>query len=47
MTACKQPFDVVGGRSVFLEFDGERLDPVLRVQDTEITDLDCIDVHVV
>jgi hypothetical protein len=29
-----------------LEFDGERLDPDVEVQETEVSDMDIIDVHI-
>ena len=34
------------GRDVaFLDFDGERLQPDDEVQHTELSDMDCVDVH--
>ncbi|KAK1823118.1 hypothetical protein LTR12_002421 [Friedmanniomyces endolithicus] len=46
MAACKPQFDLAEGQSIYLDFDGERLHPDQTVQDTEITDMDRIDVHV-
>ncbi|KAK0865061.1 hypothetical protein LTS02_005536 [Friedmanniomyces endolithicus] len=46
MAACKPQFDLAEGQSMYLDFDGERLHPDQSVQDTEITDMDRIDVHV-
>lgn len=31
---------------VFLSFDGDRMDPSSRVDETEISDMDCIDVSI-
>ncbi|KAK5109903.1 hypothetical protein LTR85_002033 [Meristemomyces frigidus] len=47
MTACRPHFKVGEKQSLFLEFDGERLDPSAEVQSTDLSDMDCIDVHVV
>ena len=33
-------------REVFLQFDGDRLDPDSEVKDTEISDMDHIDVYI-
>ncbi|KAK0258490.1 hypothetical protein B0A54_06044 [Friedmanniomyces endolithicus] len=46
MAACKPQFDLAEGQSIYLDFDGERLQPGQTIQDTEITDMDRIDVHV-
>lgn len=46
MTVCRIPFAVAEGQSLWLEFDGERLEEDAMVQDTEITDMDCIDAHI-
>ena len=32
--------------TIRLEVDGDRLDPDDEVQNTDITDLDCLDVHI-
>ncbi len=32
--------------AVALEFDGDRLTPDDEVQSTDISDLDCLDVHI-
>lgn len=34
------------GKPVSLEFDGERLNPDDEVQQSEISDMDCINVYV-
>ncbi|TKA80376.1 hypothetical protein B0A55_01900 [Friedmanniomyces simplex] len=46
MTACRPQFDLREGQSIYLDFDGERLGSEQTVQDTEINDMDRIDVHV-
>ena len=33
-------------QNVRLEFDGDELEPDDEVQNTELTDLDCVEVHV-
>ena len=33
-------------REVFLQFDGERLDPSTPISETEISDMDYIDAYV-
>ncbi|WPH03659.1 Hypothetical protein R9X50_00654200 [Acrodontium crateriforme] len=47
MAASKSHFGVAHDKNVFLEFDGERLNPDADVQSTDIDDMDCIDVHIV
>ncbi|KAK3677621.1 hypothetical protein LTR78_002471 [Recurvomyces mirabilis] len=47
MCACKQPFNAAENQNIVLEFDGEQLDPKQTIGDTEIGDLDRIDVRVV
>ncbi|KAK4542106.1 hypothetical protein LTR36_007137 [Oleoguttula mirabilis] len=47
MTACRPHFKVGDKQSLFLEVDGERLDPDEEVQSTDIADMDCLDVHIV
>lgn len=47
MTACRPHFKVGDEQSLFLEFDGDRLDPSEDVQTTDIEDMDSIDVHIV
>ena len=37
---------VEADKEVYLLFDGERLDPPMKVGDTELSDLDYIDVYV-
>ncbi|KAH9844445.1 Ubiquitin-2 like Rad60 SUMO-like [Teratosphaeria destructans] len=44
--ACRIHFGAQERQSVFLEFDGERINPDSLVQDTEIEDEDTIDVHI-
>jgi hypothetical protein len=46
MTACRGPFEAKEGQSLRLEFDGEDLDPEQCVKDTEISDMDRINVYV-
>lgn len=33
-------------REVFLSFDGDRLEPQTRIEETELSDMDFIDVYV-
>ena len=47
MCACKHPFNAAEEQNIVLEFDGEQLDPEQTIGDTEIGDLDRIDVRVV
>ena len=42
---CKQ-HNIDTDRSVSVEFDGDRLDPEDEVQSTEISDMDCVEVHI-
>lgn len=44
--ACRTNFDLGKNQSLFLEFDGERLNPDDQVQSSEISDMDLVDVHV-
>ncbi|EMC91342.1 hypothetical protein BAUCODRAFT_143748 [Baudoinia panamericana UAMH 10762] len=46
VTACRAHFDVQKPRSLHLDFDGEMLDPEQTVAETEVADMDCIDVHI-
>lgn len=46
MTACRPQFGLEEGRSFYLNFDGDRLKPEQTVGETEISDMDRIDVHV-
>jgi hypothetical protein len=46
MTACRLPFEAEEGQSLRLEFDGENLDPEQYVRDTELSDMDRINVYV-
>jgi len=46
MTVCRGSFNVGERQSLWLEFDGERLDPDDQVQTTDIVDMECIDVHI-
>ena len=38
--------EVTGDKQVFLQFDGDRLDPGVTVADTELGDMDHVDVYV-
>ncbi|KAF2842726.1 hypothetical protein M501DRAFT_1012126 [Patellaria atrata CBS 101060] len=44
--AFRKEFSVQDGKEVFLMFDGERLDPDMMMQDSEVDDTDSIEVHV-
>lgn len=46
LRACREPFNVQDGQSMYLEFDGERLDDNAEMQVYGIEDLDNIDVHI-
>ena len=47
INAARSRFQLSADRQVHLEFDGERLEPPEGlVKDTDISDLDCIDVHI-
>ncbi|KAI5240429.1 MFS general substrate transporter [Aureobasidium subglaciale] len=47
INAARRSFRLDAERKVFLEFDGERLEPPEGlVKDTDISDMDCIDVHI-
>jgi len=44
--ACRGTFEVPDDQPMFLDFDGERLDESAEVQSTDLSDMDCIDVHI-
>ncbi|KAG9557887.1 hypothetical protein KCU71_g4014, partial [Aureobasidium melanogenum] len=47
INAARRSFKLDDARVVHLEFDGERLEPPEGlVKDTDISDMDCIDVHI-
>ncbi|KAI4828057.1 hypothetical protein E4T44_09891, partial [Aureobasidium sp. EXF-8845] len=47
INAARRSFKLDAERIVHLEFDGERLEPPEGlVKDTDISDMDCIDVHI-
>ncbi|KAG9683799.1 hypothetical protein KCU95_g13127, partial [Aureobasidium melanogenum] len=47
INAARRSFKLDDARLVHLEFDGERLEPPEGlVKDTDISDMDCIDVHI-
>lgn len=46
MNACRKTFHVADGATVTLEFDGEPLEPDEQVQNTEIEELDIVNVHI-
>lgn len=46
MNAFKVDKQVEASREVFLSFDGDRLAPEIQVADTELNDMDYIDVYV-
>jgi hypothetical protein len=47
MNAARRNFKLDESRQIHLEFDGERLEPPEgEVKDTDISDMDCIDVHI-
>ncbi|KAM0722015.1 hypothetical protein Q7P37_002941 [Cladosporium fusiforme] len=46
MSACRKTFHVAEGADIKLEFDGETLDADEQVKDTEISDLDIVNVHI-
>ncbi|KAI9693992.1 MAG: hypothetical protein M1822_003263 [Bathelium mastoideum] len=43
---ARKAFKTVEGQAVFIEFDGERLEESDMIRDTEISDLDGLDVHI-
>ena len=47
ISGIRSKFDAQEHQTLHLEFDGERLSPDQVVQDTEIVDLDRLDVHIV
>ncbi|KAK3071855.1 hypothetical protein LTR53_007878 [Teratosphaeriaceae sp. CCFEE 6253] len=46
VTACAPQFNVEEGQTMSLDFDGERLQPDQTIGDTEIGDMDRIDVYI-
>ncbi|KAK5693734.1 hypothetical protein LTR97_010304 [Elasticomyces elasticus] len=46
ITACQRHFVLQEGQFLYLDFDGERLEPNETIGDTEISDMDRIDVHI-
>lgn len=45
MKAGKKNLGFAAEQDVYLEFDGERLEPNQTVANTEIEDKDCVDLH--
>jgi hypothetical protein len=43
--AAKKTFKLPEEQAVYLEFDGDRLSPSDQVQDTEIEDMNVLDLH--
>lgn len=46
MNAFKMDKQIEDSREVFLSFDGDRLAPEIQVTNTELSDMDYIDVYV-
>ncbi|KAI9729607.1 MAG: hypothetical protein M1834_006803 [Cirrosporium novae-zelandiae] len=46
VNAYRQERNIDGGKQVFLDFDGEKLDPRMTIEQAEVSDMDIIDVHV-
>ena len=47
INAARRSFKLDPDRQLHLEFDGEKLEPPEGlVNDTDISDMDCIDVHI-
>ena len=46
MMACRGHFSVGECQQLWLELDGERLDPDEMIQNTDIEDMDNLDVHI-
>ena len=44
--AFRQEKDIPAEKDILLYFDGDKLDPDLRVEDSELADLDTIEVHI-
>jgi hypothetical protein len=44
--AFRQEKDIPAEKEIALYFDGDRLDPGLRVEDTELADMDTVEVHI-
>lgn len=46
MNAFRSTYGVGADKEVFLLFDGERLERSARVEDTDLSDMDSIEVHI-
>lgn len=46
INAFKQEHKIDSNKEVYLLFDGERLDPSTLIADTELSDMDNIEVYV-
>ncbi|KAL9080068.1 MAG: hypothetical protein Q9157_001091 [Trypethelium eluteriae] len=46
VNVARKAFKTAAAQIVFIEFDGERLKEIDMIQDTEISDLDGLDVHI-
>jgi len=46
VAAYKREYSLADSADVFMVFEGERLQPTDVMRDSEIGDLDCVDVHI-
>ena len=45
VNAFRSQYQVGGEKDVFLSFDGERLSPDSRIEETEISDMDTLEAY--
>lgn len=46
VNAFRKEHQLASKKKIVLTFDGEKLDPHAKVQDTEISDLDFVEVYI-
>lgn len=46
VNAFRKEHKLASNKKIVLTFDGEKLDPHTKVQDTEVSDLDFVEVYI-
>ena len=45
INAFRSRYQISGEKNVFLSFDGERLSPESKIEETELSDMDTLEVY--